>query len=210
MYCQNCGNEVLDKNSKCDECGSSPLKGTIFCQEYSVPLKSLPMDKINNKKFEEKFNSEEIQKKFKLFTWLYCLGLPLCFLIIGLPLVIFAIVLSFILHYKAWDIIQDGEARTTPQNAIGFLFIPFYSFYWAFVSYSGLAKDMNNYIKNNNIQAPLLSENLFLAYCILIILSFIPLIGMFVAIVLTVIYFMLILEMKNSMISIIELKKNNL
>lgn len=55
-------------------------------------------------------------------------------------------VLQYILIYKFWQVIQDGFARTSPGKAVGFLFIPFFNFYWMYVAYHGLAKDMNAYI----------------------------------------------------------------
>jgi hypothetical protein len=55
-------------------------------------------------------------------------------------------VLQYILVYKFWQVIQDGFARTTPGKAVGFLFIPFFNFYWWFVAFFGLSKDQNAYI----------------------------------------------------------------
>jgi len=55
-------------------------------------------------------------------------------------------VLQYILVYKLWQVIQDGFARTNPGKAVGFLFIPFFNFYWWFVAFFGLSKDQNAYI----------------------------------------------------------------
>jgi len=63
--------------------------------------------------------------------------------LITLPITVPAIVLSCIVHYKCWKVVPKEIARTTPGKAIGFLFIPFFNFYWAFVSYMGLAEDLN-------------------------------------------------------------------
>jgi len=65
------------------------------------------------------------------------------FLITVLPITVPAVVLSCIVHYKCWKAVPKEIARTTPGKAIGFLFIPFFNFYWAFVSYMGLAEDLN-------------------------------------------------------------------
>jgi hypothetical protein len=56
------------------------------------------------------------------------------------------IVLQYILVYKLWNSIQDGFARTSAGKAVGFMFIPFFNFYWMFVVYFGLAQDQNRYI----------------------------------------------------------------
>jgi hypothetical protein len=39
---------------------------------------------------------------------------------------------TFVILWKMWSSIQDGNARTTPGKAIGFLFIPFFNIYWIF------------------------------------------------------------------------------
>ena len=63
--------------------------------------------------------------------------------LITLPITVVAIVLSCIVQYKCWKAVPKEIARTTPGKAVGFLFIPFFNFYWAFVSYMGLAEDLN-------------------------------------------------------------------
>jgi len=102
--------------------------------------------------------------------------LALIFLKVGpLPAVIvlgiYAGVVALIMWYKAWKAIQNGHARTTPGKAIGFLFIPFYNFYWIFQAYWGFAKDYNSYISRHEISTPKLPEGLFLACCIVSILA---------------------------------------
>jgi hypothetical protein len=55
-------------------------------------------------------------------------------------------VLDFILLYYFWKTIQDGRASTTPGKAVGFLFIPFFNFYWVFRALYCLARDQNRFI----------------------------------------------------------------
>jgi len=95
---------------------------------------------------------------------------PLLFL--GEMIIVYAGVIFALLLYKSWRAIQDGQVRTTPGKAVGFLFIPFYNFYWAFVAYWGFAKDYNQYIVRHAIDAKPLTEGLYLASCILILASF--------------------------------------
>ncbi|MDB4662786.1 hypothetical protein OAE61_04050 [Verrucomicrobiales bacterium] len=52
-----------------------------------------------------------------------------------------AIIATMILHYRCWNAIPVDIARTTPGAAVGLLFVPFFNFYWYFVSYAGLAED---------------------------------------------------------------------
>jgi hypothetical protein len=119
------------------------------------------------------------------FAWLIGIGTPLSFVCIGFPAVIAAAVLQYILLYRFWTVIQDGNARTTPGVAVGFCFIPFFNFYWLYVAWVGLAKDMNAYCSARNIQTPEVSESLALWWYILSlvgVLSIIPYVGLFVGI----------------------------
>lgn len=77
-----------------------------------------------------------------------------------------------------WSIIQDGHARTTAGKAVGFLFIPFFSLYWAFQAYWGLAVDYNRFIARHQVGLQRLPEGLFLAFSILNILFYIPFVNL--------------------------------
>jgi len=104
------------------------------------------------------------------FSWAYMWPiLPLA------PLSIYLAVVQCLFIYKAWASIQDGQARAGPCKALGFLFIPFFNFYWVFQAVWGFAVDFNKYRARNNLSsAPGLPEGLFLTYCILYVLSIIP------------------------------------
>jgi len=116
-------------------------------------------------------------------------GLPAFSVALGLAIALFiyGFVMECVLLYKAWKIIQDGSARTSPGKAVGFLFIPFFNLYWIFQAYWGFAKDYNAYVQRHHdvsaggISIPKLSVDLFLAYSILILgvlcLSWIPFLG---------------------------------
>jgi hypothetical protein len=128
---------------------------------------------------------ERLSKAFYLGSFLGAgiLGWVLCavgwfiwpLLIIAIPLLIYVAVVYYLLIYKAWESIQDGHARTGPCKAVGFLFIPFFNFYWIFVAHWGFAKDYNLYISRHRLDtASKLPEGLFLAYPILILVSLIP------------------------------------
>lgn len=56
-----------------------------------------------------------------------------------------AIILGCIKLYNWWEVIQDGQARTTPGKAVGFLFIPLFWVFWTFVAFVGLAIDVNRF-----------------------------------------------------------------
>ena len=58
-------------------------------------------------------------------------------------------VLFYILLYKFWRLIQDGQARATPREAVGLLFVPFYSLYWLFQVFFGFSVDTNKFIERH-------------------------------------------------------------
>jgi hypothetical protein len=100
------------------------------------------------------------------FAWLEGVGL-----ILGLPLFIAGAVISYILLYRLWHIIQDGAARTSPGKAVGFCFIPFFNLYWVYVAIVGLVKDMNAYCNQHNIEGPRANEGLALTWFVLLWLT---------------------------------------
>lgn len=105
------------------------------------------------------------------FAWLVGVGLPLSAIFIGLPLLIAGAVISYILLYRFWYIIQDGTERTAPGKAVGFCFIPFFNQYWFYVAVVGLVKDMNAYCNQRNIEGPRANEGLALTWFILSLLT---------------------------------------
>ena len=114
------------------------------------------------------------------------IGVLLIFL--GCAAILFATSIWTLLLYRAWEAIQDGSASTTPEKAIGFLFIPFFNFYWLFRAWYGLAQDYNRYFERHGVSARKLEESLFLAFCILSICSMVPLINYLAALPLLVIF----------------------
>lgn len=89
---------------------------------------------------------------------------------VPIPIVIVTI-FHLMMVYKMWDSIRDGNPRTTPGKAVGFLFIPFFNLYWIFQVYPGFADDYNRYIKEKNIQAQHVSRGLMTAMAVFILFS---------------------------------------
>jgi len=98
-------------------------------------------------------------------TWTLATSIPL--ILSGAAAMLFGLSIWYILLYRAWSVIQDGKASTTPGKAVGFIFIPFYDFYWIFRAWWGFARDYNRYIERHALNAQKLNEGLFLAFCIL-------------------------------------------
>jgi hypothetical protein len=87
----------------------------------------------------------------------------MCFAYI--PMIYMAVVVA-IFVYKIWSAIQDGEVRTTPGKAVGYLFIPLFNLYWIFMAYWGWAQDYNKYISQRNLPLQKVSEGVALGVCV--------------------------------------------
>lgn len=96
---------------------------------------------------------------------------------ISLVLLVFATVVGMVLLYKMWAAIEGIGARTTPGKAVGFLFIPFFNFYWFFQAYWGWTQDYNKIVRERQINAPIVPEGLALTIAIFQILGCIPYLG---------------------------------
>ena len=68
--------------------------------------------------------------------------------VLVLPLLVLSIVFISILHYQCWNALPERFRATTPGKAIGYLFIPLYNFYWAFVSWPKLADGLLEWQKS--------------------------------------------------------------
>jgi hypothetical protein len=131
---------------------------------------------------ETNYTPESFHKLWLWYAWLICLGAVFSFILIGIPALIAAIVIGYILLYRFWSLIQDGKARTSPGVAVGFCFIPLFNLYWMYVAWVGLAKDMNLYCRERNINCVGVNEDLALAWFIVTLTSVIPYIGVLTAI----------------------------
>jgi hypothetical protein len=108
--------------------------------------------------------------------------------------------------YKAWNLIQDGNARTTPGKAVGFLFIPFFNIYWMFVAFWGLALDLNGYAQQRGISARAAAAGLMMAALILELCSVIPVVGPILSLVSLVLMLIALNSVKNACVDIATAK----
>lgn len=141
-----------------------------------------------------KLPADQIKSLHDLFQWSWILmvvGIPTSFIVIGVFAVIASMVLLYMLLYRYWELIQDGYHRTTPGQAVGFMFIPFFNFYWVFVAIKGLAEDMNRYTQERGIAAPQANTGLALTLCILTCVSIIPYVNFVTGIAALIIIFIL-------------------
>ena len=105
-------------------------------------------------------------------TW--ALASSILLILLGCAAILFGATIWYLLLYRAWAVIQDGKASTSPEKAVGFIFIPFYNFYWIFKAWYGFAQDYNHYLERYALNTPNLAESLFLVFCIFFICSSIP------------------------------------
>jgi hypothetical protein len=93
------------------------------------------------------------------------------------PLLICAIAF-WVLIYKAWSAIQDGQARTTPGKAVGFLFIPLFNIYWLFIAIGSWGKEWNAFASRRGVVGFRASEGLFVAHCVFSIIPVLSIIAL--------------------------------
>ena len=101
----------------------------------------------------------------------------LLMMLLAVLVVIFPVTMYSIMIYKMWKSIQP-YGQTTPGKAIGFMFIPFYNFYWVFVALKGWFDDYNKLVEEKNLDVPKLPVGIALTVCILTVISMVPYIGM--------------------------------
>jgi hypothetical protein len=105
------------------------------------------------------------------------------------PFIFTQMILTFVVIYKMWSSIQGGRStRTTPGKAIGFLFIPFFNLYWIFQVWGGFPTDYNRYIEDHSLPVPKLSQGLYVAYPVLVVLCAIPFLGFLLALIATLVF----------------------
>lgn len=152
------------------------------------------------------YTVESMRSLWTWLAWLAGLGVPLIVVGIGIFAVLGAIVLGYVLLYRFWALIQDGEARTTPGLAIALCFVPFYNIYWVYVAYIGLAKDMNAYCEARTIEGVPVNEQLVLIWYVLVLISWIPTIGIFSSLASIVFYILFMKQFTDLAAHIIEYK----
>lgn len=91
--------------------------------------------------------------------------------LLALPLIILGVVFISILHYQCWKALPERFRATTPGKAVGYLFIPFYNFYWAFISWPKLAEGLVEWQKSVGKPAVTDARSLAMTYAIIFVCS---------------------------------------
>jgi len=189
VACMSCGASPIGHKSFCRHCGVALNPNQIVCIKCGVSLAG----SAGAGNYGTRGNTTDVTKRlntlFILFLICTIVGLvfyiPSAFLnaipeddmdevesmgvaFIGFLLLIpFMVswVFEFMLLYQLWKQIPSNIARTTPGKAVGFSFIPVFNFYWWFVAFWGLCKDMNETLYRRGTSHQV-SEGLGLATCI--------------------------------------------
>jgi hypothetical protein len=191
--------------------GWAPLQNTPL--QAIVPVASAPLavPPPPMPYAQQAVGSVNAQTFSQLFMWFWILlaaSVPLSFIFIGAFTAIASVVIFYILLYRYWELIQDGNPQTTPGKAVGFCFIPFFNFYWNFVAIRGLAQDMNRYCRERAIPAPVIDEQMAQWFCILSICNVIPYLDFITGIVTLILEIILLNSFTKSAIAIVNSKKN--
>lgn len=96
----------------------------------------------------------------------FCVTICIIAIVILIVVLTVAQVLAWILLYRSWQSIQDGKARTSPGKAVGYCLIPVFQYFWLFIAFYGLSKDMNRYLRDNNVDVPPVKEGVALLFCV--------------------------------------------
>lgn len=157
--CPYCGEMIKFQAKICRFCKKSvePEKSSFpsSAQRNSTPPQLTPATS----------NTIVVKELDTLFFW-WWLSLALAIPTFGIGAVA-SVVFFCMLLYRYWNLIPRDQTSITSGKAVGFLFIPFFGAYWAFVSIYGLGKQLQrltNYGKNQLETMPLI-------WCICIAIS---------------------------------------
>ncbi len=93
-------------------------------------------------------------------------------LVVWLAIWIGAIATWAAFHYALWRILPSHFAMLQPNQAVGFLFIPFFNCYWVFRSYVGITKGLNAVADSEEIPGMRANTHLAWAAALFMAISF--------------------------------------
>jgi len=117
--------------------------------------------------------------------------------------VAFGFYYGFHLLHLLWTLIPASIARATPDKAVGYSFIPFYTCYWSFITYQGLAEDMNKMLEQRNTQYRV-NENLAKTLAILVCLFHVPVINIFAIAIAGLVWVLFLKSAKDGALILLE------
>lgn len=110
-------------------------------------------------------------------------------IVLGIIALLVGIICFTVLLYQVWRFVINESRRNnlvpsigTPGKAVGYCFIPFFNLYWFFRAYGRFPKDLNA-LACAKVSSQRMPEELGTAIAAMGLVSFIPVIGFFAAIV---------------------------
>ncbi len=128
---------------------------------------------------------------------------------VAILLIVILTIVVLVYIYRIWFLLQDGQARTTPGKAVGFLFIPLFNLYWAFEAIAGLAQDYNKYSIRHGLNLRPLPEGLFTSMAVLNVLAAIPFVNYIALLPLMVVGFLTTLKIIDGLNELIDAHEGN-
>lgn len=142
-YCSKCGTKVKESDTKCPKCksflasdGAITVKKIQISETKAKAIKNIYKDNFKNlskftKKEKEKFKEHNINSTFPIWA---------CIILHIITFGVFSLIYFGIKHGKLPHINEDDP---TTGEAIGYMFIPFYNFYWRFFYWLRIADRIN-------------------------------------------------------------------
>ncbi len=151
MYCPKCGNQNESTVKFCKNCGKQLAAGD---QQLSTSqrLGFLQLQSVYNPYFDIRKIPPDQHEEFKIHALDTTFPVAVAILLHFVTLGIFTIIYFGLMHSKLPRIKSDDFSG---GKAIGFLFIPFFNFYWIFVFWGRLTDRINFQYKLRNQPVPI-------------------------------------------------------
>lgn len=204
QFCRQCKNKTFSSNSGII-CSLTNEQADFQenCEHY-IQDESVQVQKTNERLSSTKnYISQNLRNYFNAFLITLYISMAVLLiatvfivqngsptgLIIGGLISIAASIIQAILIYHIWDFIiteykiqGDEPPIDSPGKAVGYLFIPFYNFYWLFQVYGKIMESLNNLAESRKKEL-YLPNNLGILICIFTLSGIIPIVGTLLALI---------------------------
>jgi tetrahydromethanopterin S-methyltransferase subunit F len=153
---------------------------------------------------------EKINTRYKVHWICFAAGIPLTLLCVGIGGLIAGVVFLCLLLHQMWGLVQPSQKCSSPGQAVGFLFIPVFNFYWGFVAVWGLAQELNRVRAQRGIPGRPVNEQLAMTACILFCCAIVPYLGILAALAGLIIEIIVMNDMKDAAIDIMRANANSM
>jgi len=131
-------------------------------------------------------------------------------MMLGLIVILSSSIYFLVVMYRLWNfVIETSKAEgltpsiESPGKAVGFLFIPLFSYYWAFIAFGKLPKDLNA-IANKRGFSNGISDSMGIIIAVFSVISVIPLLGYITAAILMFVLIPIFLSQSIRMVAALQ------